>query len=407
MTNWAQVLKQISPRAKKSIVDDLAAHMDAAFQHGQLTNIQRQAHFLARAAVETDGFCTLCEYWGPSAAQKRYEGRKDLGNVQKGDGKRFMGRGIFQLTGRANYQRLGPKIGLDLITQPERAAEGEASLKIAILYWSEHKLNAKADADDVLAICRAINGGTNGLSDQKLYLARAKKALGVPQESGAQIAGAQGSGTQSSGTQIAGLLDAGQAAQGQGQSQGQSQQQLQDQAQDLVHPLAREQVRALQQRLEDLGYPVGGIDGRVGTLTTGAISSYQHDHDLPISGQFDEATIASIWGEQDKRPISQDRALGEPDESRIVSDAKALKASSLIAGGGAGLSAATDALSNAEAAKGYYERISAVLEPFGTARDIIAAHPYVFVALAALALFLIGERIRRSRIEDHQSGKTL
>ena len=61
MTDWARVIYQIAPRAKKSIVANLANHMDSAFQQGQLTNVQRQAHFLARAAVETDGFRTLKE----------------------------------------------------------------------------------------------------------------------------------------------------------------------------------------------------------------------------------------------------------------------------------------------------------------------------------------------------------
>ena len=377
MTDWARVMYQIAPRAKKSIVANLANHMDSAFQQGQLTNVQRQAHFLARAAVETDGFRTLKEYWGPTAAQKRYEGRKDLGNTQSGDGQRFMGRGIFQLTGRSNYARYAEKICIDLVTNPELASQGEASLKIALIYWNDHRLNPKADADDVLGVCKAINGGTNGLSDQKLYLARAKKAL-------AESATAQGQSTQ-----IAGLLDA--SAQGD----------------DLPHPLSREQVRALQQRLQDLGYHVGGIDGRIGTLTTGAISSYQHDHDLPITGQFDAATAASIWETQDKRPISKARAEGEPDQSRISTDAKSIKAGSVLAGGGAALSVASDALGNAEIAKGAWERVSALFEPLSAAREALFAHPVILLLVASGALFYLAHRIHAARIEDHQSGKTL
>lgn len=127
---------------------------------GGINTPTRMAEFITQACLETDYFKTLREYWGPTAAQKRYEGRADLGNVVAGDGKRFMGRGIFQLTGRDNYKRYGKRLGLDLIKEPDLAATPEISARAAVLYWNDKGLNAYADARDTKAISRAINRGS-------------------------------------------------------------------------------------------------------------------------------------------------------------------------------------------------------------------------------------------------------
>lgn len=119
----------------------------------------REAEFLAQACLETDHFKTLREYWGPTKAQSGYEGRKDLGNVVAGDGKKFMGRGIFQCTGRDNYARYGKRLGLDLLKEPELAARPDISVRIAVMYWNDKGLNAYADKGETAAISRAINRG--------------------------------------------------------------------------------------------------------------------------------------------------------------------------------------------------------------------------------------------------------
>lgn len=134
----------------------------------------RLAHFLAQATHETGDFCYMRELWGPTPAQKRYEGRKDLGNINPGDGHRFMGRGIFQLTGRANYRDTGKALGIDLEDNPELAARPDLSVRIACHYWLTRGLNALADADDLRTITKKINGGFNGLHDRERCLARAK-----------------------------------------------------------------------------------------------------------------------------------------------------------------------------------------------------------------------------------------
>ena len=150
-----------------SIVDAMAEF--------QIDNKARQAAFLAQIGHETGGLHWTVEIWGPTDAQKRYEGRKDLGNVNPGDGVRYKGRGIFQLTGRANYARIGKLLNLPLIAHPELAEGPETALRIACEYWKSRGLNAYADKDDVNGITKRINGGFNGLADRKAKLAIAKR----------------------------------------------------------------------------------------------------------------------------------------------------------------------------------------------------------------------------------------
>ncbi len=167
-------LLRLAPSANAAIVAGIAERFDAfAGEHAVATRL-RICHFLAQAAHETDGFRTLEEYGGP-AYFIRYEGRRDLGNTQPGDGIRYHGRGIFQLTGRANYRRLSQLLGIDLETEPERAKEPETSLRIAFAYWVERAINPAADADEIERVTRLINGGRNGLAERARYLAKAKQ----------------------------------------------------------------------------------------------------------------------------------------------------------------------------------------------------------------------------------------
>lgn len=164
-------LKTLAPTGAAAILQTLPAALNTYLPQYGIDTPLRVVHFLAQAAHESDGFRTLTEY----ASGKAYEGRKDLGNVVAGDGVRFKGRGIFQLTGRANYKAYGRKIGLDLIKEPTLASNPEVSVRIACEYWKAKGLNAWADRDDVVEITRRINGGRNGLSQRRTYLAKAKK----------------------------------------------------------------------------------------------------------------------------------------------------------------------------------------------------------------------------------------
>ena len=160
----------------------LGTAMAGDFRRFDISTPQRMAHFLAQAAHETGGFRHFVELGsgdGPDPDPyddylQRYDYRRDLGNGAPGDGECYRGRGIFQLTGKANYAAFGQRVGIDLLAQPHRAAEPELSVLIACLYWSDRRLNSLADADDLVAVTRRINGGTNGLADRRQYLTRAK-----------------------------------------------------------------------------------------------------------------------------------------------------------------------------------------------------------------------------------------
>lgn len=139
-------------------------------EYGIMESALRLAHFLAQLIHESGSF----RYMEEIASGQAYEGRKDLGNVQPGDGKLFKGRGPLQITGRANYRRYGKKIGIDLERHPEIAALPSIGLHLALEYWKANGLNTLADADNVLGITKLINGGTNGLADRKAHLAKVK-----------------------------------------------------------------------------------------------------------------------------------------------------------------------------------------------------------------------------------------
>lgn len=167
---------------KAGASDDRAAELGiAAAVHfpsfGILDSPLRLAHFMAQLIHETGGFHYMEEIWGPTPAQARYEGRDDLGNDQPGDGLRFKGRGPIQVTGRANYRRYGNLIGIGLEQHPEVAAIPSIGLHVALVYWKDRNINVAADADDVEAVTRKINGGVNGLADRKAALTRMKALI--------------------------------------------------------------------------------------------------------------------------------------------------------------------------------------------------------------------------------------
>lgn len=143
-----------------------------------ITTPLRLIHFLAQACTETDHWNTLVEYGGKDYF-KKYDARADLGNTQPGDGYRFRGRGLSQLTGRNNYLKYGPKVAVDLIADPDRAAEAALSTLIMATYWQEHNCNSAADADDLEAVTRKINGGVNGISDRRSCLTRLKTVWSI------------------------------------------------------------------------------------------------------------------------------------------------------------------------------------------------------------------------------------
>ena len=106
-------------------------------------------------------------------AEKVYGGR--YGNTMPGDGWRFRGSGIFQVTFKANFEAVEKQTGLNVVEDPDLLRSFPGALQAATIYWKSHNLNALADRDDIVGITKAINGGLNGLADRKLYLNRGRK----------------------------------------------------------------------------------------------------------------------------------------------------------------------------------------------------------------------------------------
>ncbi len=98
---------------------------------------------------------------------QRYDGRKDLGNFEPGDGARFKGRGPFFTTGRTNYKNFGDALKIDLVNEPQLAATPEVAFKIAALIWLRSDLNELADADNIAGVHQRI-GMTGRASPQEL-----------------------------------------------------------------------------------------------------------------------------------------------------------------------------------------------------------------------------------------------
>lgn len=144
----------------------------------------RLAQYIAQLMHESGSFRWDKEIWGPTAAQKRYEGRRDLGNTKKGDGKKFMGRTAIQITGRGNARKFtawARKIdpdAPDFEENPELMNTDPWEGLGPIWYWDDgnpdgKSLNRYADSGNIEMITRRINGGLNGYDDRLTFYDRA------------------------------------------------------------------------------------------------------------------------------------------------------------------------------------------------------------------------------------------
>ncbi|WP_310646839.1 glycoside hydrolase family 19 protein [Limnohabitans sp.] len=149
-------------------------HIVAAMAEFEINTPARTSMFLAQIGHESGGLVYTTELWGPTPAQRGYEGRKDLGNTQPGDGLKYRGRGLIQITGRINYDHVGQAFLLDLLQNPSLLSAPALAARSAAWYWKEHGLNELADAGDFEHITRRINGGLNGYKERMALLDAAK-----------------------------------------------------------------------------------------------------------------------------------------------------------------------------------------------------------------------------------------
>ncbi|MBN9550545.1 MAG: hypothetical protein J0H31_17145 [Alphaproteobacteria bacterium] len=197
--NFAGQLAQLCPTGSKAIIDGIADNAHLLDQSGINTPI-RLRHFLARVCVETGGLRSLEENLNYSAqrltqvwpnrfptvaaatpfaknpqklANSVYGGR--LGNFKPNDGWTFRGSGLLQNTGRENFELVEDGTGLPVVDQPELLRTFPGALEAATIFWTKRNINALADKNDVAGVCKKVNGGTNGLADQKIWLAKAAR----------------------------------------------------------------------------------------------------------------------------------------------------------------------------------------------------------------------------------------
>jgi putative chitinase len=176
------------------------------FSKYQINTNTRQAAFIGQCQHESNNFKTLEENLNYSAgglmrvwpsrfpdaaiadkyahnpemiANKVYGGRADLGNVEDGDGWKFHGRGVIQLTGRANYTVCGQALGQPFTSNPSLLLDPEWACLSAGWFWNKKGLNALADTEDWTTMTKRINGGTIGLSDRINKIHKAMDILGA------------------------------------------------------------------------------------------------------------------------------------------------------------------------------------------------------------------------------------
>ena len=269
-----------------------------------ITSTNELANLMGQADVETAGFTRMQEEFNYSSvdrllsavgsadnsfgmpaveaavasrdpqrlAEVMYEDRKDLGNTQPGDGWRYHGRGFLQFTGRYNYREFGERHGLDLIGNPDLAADPEISARLAIAYWLD-KVSPE-QRRDIAAAGQAINGGSNG-ADARAVAARGW-ADAITPELVADL--------QAGNTTLASLAHHGAV-------------------QRIDGPMSTGDygpaVAALQQQLVRLGCAAADgraiqPDGDFGRRTREAVADFQRAHDLEADGIAGPDTLEAI-----------------------------------------------------------------------------------------------------------------
>jgi putative chitinase len=169
----ADELKQIMPHAGNR-AEMYCDPLRRAMMEFEIDTPLRMAAFLAQLAHESGSL----KYVRELATGGAYEGRTDLGNTEPGDGIRYKGRGLIQITGRANYEAVGRALGIDCLSSPELLELPDNACRSAGWFWQNRKLNDLADREDFKLITKRINGGYNGYQDRLKYYERAKQVLG-------------------------------------------------------------------------------------------------------------------------------------------------------------------------------------------------------------------------------------
>ena len=265
-------LSELYPRSTPQLLSEMAGQIDALFDEFRISaNPLRTQYFLAQVGHESGGgtvkeenmnyrAARICEVWPgrfptiadatPFAgnpeklANRCYSNRMGNGPPESGDGWRYRGRGLIQVTGRDGYDNVGRRAGLDLLAKPDLTFDSKHALRVACAFWKWKDLNALSDTGDFVKVTRRINGGTVGIADRRAWLDKVRRAL------------APAAGTA-------------------GQSNAQK-------------------IREVQLELRRQGFSsVGAADGLLGPRTMAAIAEFRRRKGMPAGG-MDEALLRAL-----------------------------------------------------------------------------------------------------------------
>lgn len=149
--------------------------LNTAMREFDIDTLQRQACFLAQIAHESGSLRYTLEI----ADGKAYENRADLGNTQPGDGPKFRGRGLIQITGRKNYEAASRGLGRDVVTDAGYLETPMGASRSAAWFWKANGLNEIADVGNFGTLTKKINGGYNGLDDRIRHYVKIRKVFGI------------------------------------------------------------------------------------------------------------------------------------------------------------------------------------------------------------------------------------
>lgn len=382
-----QELLAFLPGASPALVAAVVDGWSEAEEAGINTPL-RTHHFLSNIAVETGGLKAIVEsmtysstariravwpsrFKSDAAARpfvrnpqglaiKVYGGRMGNAPSPSDDGWRFRGGGMMQTTGREGYCDMGFE------DNPEDLQSDPAiAFRTAVREWKKRGCNAKADANNTVAVRKAINGGANGLEDVREYLRRAARVWPLTESAKKEP-----------------KEDVG--------------------AKPLSKP-TKDTLRAVQTQLVELGYPeVGKVDGLWGSKTRAAILAFKADRGLPLTVELDQKFLSELMIAP-KREVSEARATATVADLREAGSRKIAAADETSAAGyittGAGGLAAVGALKDQLGLTG------SIVDQFSSTLETI--RPIWPVAVLALGAYIIWTqiKIKRAAVEDYREGK--
>ena len=399
-------LRELFPHALDGYMQAIAQGGRFFDQYGVTTHL-RVAHFLAQCAAETGDF-TITEESGAYSAQRllevfpryftpaqarayahkdaqilsrTYGGRMGNGGELTRDGWTYRGRGMIQLTGRENYARRSPIAGVDLVKDPDKAADCFVSLKIALQEWIDLGLNDWADKgpnhDAVLACARGINCGSptkdwqpNGMDNRRAAFDKIWRKLGDANHVTVSPA-------------ADGFLKEGESGAA---------------------------VRDMQATLAGLGYHVGILDGDFGPATKAAVLAFQDREKTGgvkgvwICGEYDDAAARAKTIEKPTRDAINVTALANLGDEHIAQASKGKR----LAGVGIALTAIGQGASYIDVndLPAVAQGARAVVEPvLDTLRWGLAQNGFVIAGLGFAAVYLLFHKAQAARVADVQQGK--